>query len=92
MTDGYILTPVTPELAACLDRVTSEPVDERPERVVARRGLTLVERNAARVEALLVGAAGDVTPHVAEVGDEFQSSEPSEEVPNPNDEHPEEER
>jgi len=58
----------------------------------ARRGLTLVERNAARVEALLVGAAVDVTPHVAEVGDEFQSSEPSEEVPNPNDEHPEEER
>ena len=28
----------------------------------------------------------------ARVGDEFQSSEPSEEVPNPNDEHPEEER
>jgi hypothetical protein len=54
--------------------------------------LTLVERNAARVEVLLVGAAVDVTPHVAEVGDEFQSSEPSEEVPNPNDEHPEEER
>jgi hypothetical protein len=26
------------------------------------------------------------------VGDEFQSFEPSEEVPNPNDEHPEEER
>ena len=51
VTDGYILTPVTPELAARLDRVTSEPVDERPERVVARRGLTLVERNAARVEA-----------------------------------------
>src|SRR5919106_2264014 len=27
-TDGYILTPVTPELAACLDLVTSEPVRE----------------------------------------------------------------
>jgi predicted RNase H-like nuclease len=28
-TDGYILTPVTPELAACLDRVMSEAVRER---------------------------------------------------------------
>jgi hypothetical protein len=43
------------------------------------------------LERLPVGAAVDVTPHVAEVGDEFQSSEPSKEVPNPNHEHPEEE-
>jgi hypothetical protein len=28
----------------------------------------------------------------ARVGDEFQSCEPSKQVPNPNDEHPEEER
>ena len=34
----------------------------------------------------------DVTSHIAEVSDEVQSSDPSEEVPNPNDEHPEEER
>jgi hypothetical protein len=49
-------------------------------------------REHVDLRALLVGAAVDVTPHVAEVGDEFQSSEPSEEVPNPNDQHPEEER
>ncbi len=71
-TDGYILTPVTPELAACLDRVTSEAVRERrevPSRVAARkdRGMTIIERNAARVEALLSGAAVNVTPHVAEL-------------------------
>jgi predicted RNase H-like nuclease len=71
-TNGYILTPVTPELAACLDRLTSEPVGERPGvpfRVAARkdRGVTIVERNAARVEALLPGAAVNVTPHVAQL-------------------------
>jgi predicted RNase H-like nuclease len=37
VTDGYILTPVTPELAACLDRVTSEPVGDRQYRVAARK-------------------------------------------------------
>jgi predicted RNase H-like nuclease len=34
-TDGYILTPVTPELAACLDRVSSEPTRE-PREVPSR--------------------------------------------------------
>ena len=77
-TDGYILTPVTPELAACLDRVTSEAVREpreAPSRIAARknRGLTIVERNAARVEALLSGAAVNVTPHVAEFSSEART-------------------
>jgi predicted RNase H-like nuclease len=67
VSDGYILTPVTPELAACLDQVTSEPVGQRRDRSATRRASTLVERNAARVEALLSTAAINITPHVAEI-------------------------
>jgi hypothetical protein len=40
----------------------------------------------------LPSAIGSLGSLIGKAGDEFQTSEPSEEVPNPIDEHPEEEQ
>ncbi|MEN3341672.1 MAG: hypothetical protein V7644_1076 [Actinomycetota bacterium] len=72
---GYIITPVTPELGACADRVAAEacpPPTRRPEQTPAfappvERGRTLVELNAERVRALLPESSVSVTAHVAEL-------------------------
>jgi predicted RNase H-like nuclease len=66
--DGYIVTPVTAGLAACLDRqaaspgVAGRPAARRPERLATRlRGV------ASRVESLLPEAVVRESPHVVEL-------------------------
>jgi predicted RNase H-like nuclease len=69
-TDGYILTPVTAELAACLDRQPTSPVNRRkvePRRASRRTGSTAIEQNAARVQLLLPGGVVTGTTHVVEI-------------------------
>jgi predicted RNase H-like nuclease len=73
VTEGYILTPVTPALAACLDRHSSErvppPEDEKSHLVVALmdQPKTRLELNATRVRDLLPDATVRSTPHVIEL-------------------------
>jgi predicted RNase H-like nuclease len=72
LADGYIVTPVTPELGACLDRVASEPravpapTLSRPPAPAVGGGETRVALNAGRVRELLPRAQATVTAHVAE--------------------------
>jgi predicted RNase H-like nuclease len=66
--NGYILTPVTPELGACLDRAAAEPTaarDRPPRRRVATP--TELARNVRRVQALLPAAVARLTPHVGQL-------------------------
>ena len=65
--------------------------------VFVRRLSSLVERRKRVVLAEEGRGRGDMIDDLrallpARAGDEFQTSEPSEEVPNPIDEHPEEEQ
>jgi hypothetical protein len=71
---GYILTPVTPEQAACLDRAAAEdrvvgvpPTTVSIEEPAEREYLTTAERNAQRVGTLLAQARVTRTPHVTEL-------------------------
>jgi hypothetical protein len=69
--DGYIVTPVTPELAACFDRLASE-VASSPRELARAQSYgsspsAKVALNAARVNMLLPDAAVRSTPHVAEL-------------------------
>lgn len=72
--DGYILTPVTREQAACLDRLTAEdrvadvPTGGLPNEVSIEHGhLTTARLNADRAQALLAEARVTQTPHVTEL-------------------------
>src|SRR5262249_17464780 len=71
---GYILTPVTPEQAACLDRATAQDrIPDVPPRTIpaeewTERGhRTTAERNAHRVHPFLAEAGVTRTPHVTEL-------------------------
>jgi predicted RNase H-like nuclease len=71
---GYIVTPVTPAQAACLDRAMAEgrvvhvPARDLPsEEPTERRHLTTAEYNAERVRALLTEARVTRTPHVTQL-------------------------
>ena len=71
---GYILTPVTREQAACLDRLIAEdrvadvPTGGRPMEHSTEHGhLTTAQRNAERAQAMLAEARVTRTPHVTEL-------------------------
>jgi predicted RNase H-like nuclease len=68
---GYIVTPVTPELGACLDRVAAEPNPQRsldPARESSPdRDSTQVALNVDRVAALLPEARTTFMTHTAEL-------------------------
>ena len=69
--DGYIVTPVTPEVAACLDRQAGGLEAERRPVAKARRlpdrPATRIRAVASRVEPLLPGAEVRESPHVVEL-------------------------